>query len=102
MSAPGLTSNRTSASSLQQIEHGQFSPQPLRVDELDAVNAKALGGVYLLRDLVDEYPAVRVGASRFDQDFVDAPIRLDRLDLARNDDAVEQPQEIETLTRQRV
>ena len=87
---------------LQQAQPGEFRPQRRRIDELDAVNPKASRRVDVLRDGVDENGAMRVEAMSIEQDFVDAPVRFDRSDLARNDDALEQPQEVEALARQRI
>src|SRR6266851_9256350 len=68
---------------------------------MDRVKTESTGGGRVDFDIVDKNGAQRVDRETLEQDLVDARLRLDRTDLARNEDAVEPAEEIKTLTRVR-
>src|SRR6266849_2512300 len=67
---------------------------------MDRMNAEGARGRCVDRDVIDKNGAQRVDREAIEQDLVDARLRLDRADLARDHNAVEPAKEIKTLTRE--
>src|SRR6266478_1162791 len=85
---------------LKQPEGDKVGPQYRRIREMDRVNAEAARGRYVGLAIVDKDCARRVDREALEQNLVNARLRLDRADLAREHDAAEPAEEIKTLARQ--
>src|SRR5712692_5529615 len=79
-------------------EGDELRPQRGRIREMDRVKAERACGSHVGLDVVYKNGAQRVDRKAFEQRVVDAWLRLDRADLARDQDAAEPAEEIKTLT----
>src|SRR5260370_42403990 len=86
---------------LKEPECDELGQQRRRIGEMDRVKTESTGGGRVDVDIVDKNGAQRVDREALEQDLVDARLRLDHTDLARNEDAGEPAEEIKTLTRVR-
>src|SRR5260370_32223552 len=86
---------------LKEPEGDELGPQRRRIGEMDRVKTESTGGGRVDVDIVDKNGAQRVDREALEQQFKDARIGLDHLDIARDQDAAEPAKEIKTLTRLR-
>src|SRR5580704_87251 len=93
---------RWRAGSREKAERDQLRAQRGRIREMDRVNAERLGGRDICCHVVDIDGAIGIDCKPLNQQCENARVRLDQLDLTRDENPVKPAQELEALESRRI